>query len=105
MQRGRMNAGKWPGSGFPGGRRKLTLPGRAIEPKVSLLAPPRTHTGGQVQTSEEVGFQDTCEAVSPQPAAALDAHLTGVFNLECRPPLKRPTAVALPAPFSKSASQ
>ena len=37
----------WPGPGFPGGRRKLTLAGRTIAPKVSFLAPPRTHTGGQ----------------------------------------------------------
>lgn len=28
--------GKWPGPGFPGGRRKLTLAGRAIAPRVSF---------------------------------------------------------------------
>jgi len=37
----------WPGPGFPGGLRKLTLAGTAIWPKVIFLAPPRTHTGGQ----------------------------------------------------------
>jgi len=37
----------WPGPGFPGGRRKLTLAGRTIAPIVTFLAPPRTHTGGQ----------------------------------------------------------
>jgi hypothetical protein len=36
----------WSGPGFPGDRRKLTLAGRAIAPKVSFPAPPRTHTGG-----------------------------------------------------------
>ena len=41
------NGRNWPGPGFPGGRRKLTLTGRAIAPKVSFLAPPRTHTDGQ----------------------------------------------------------
>ena len=34
----------------PGGRRKLTLAGRAMAPKVSFRAPPRTHTGGQLQS-------------------------------------------------------
>ena len=36
----------WPGPGFPWGRRKLTLPGQAIEPKVSSLARPRIHSPG-----------------------------------------------------------
>jgi hypothetical protein len=39
--------GSWPGPGFPGDRRKLTLAGGAIAPTVRFLAPPRTHTGGQ----------------------------------------------------------
>ena len=38
----------WPGPGFPWGRRKLTLPGQAIEPKVSSLARPRIHSDGQL---------------------------------------------------------
>ena len=33
----------WPGPGFPGGCRQLTLAGRAILSKVSFLALPRTH--------------------------------------------------------------
>jgi hypothetical protein len=37
----------WPLPGFPGGCRKLTLAGMAIALKVSFLALPRTHTGGQ----------------------------------------------------------
>ena len=36
--------------GFPGDRRKLTLAGRAIAPKVSFLPPPLTHTGVQEPT-------------------------------------------------------
>lgn len=37
------------GTGSPRGRRKLTLAGSAIAPKVGFLAPPRTHTDGQKQ--------------------------------------------------------
>ena len=36
----------WPRPGFLGGRRKLTLAGRAIAPKASFLAPPPAHTVG-----------------------------------------------------------
>ncbi|WP_158289068.1 hypothetical protein [Rubrivivax albus] len=39
--------GNWPGPGFPGDRRKLTLAGGAIALKVNFLPPPRTHTDGQ----------------------------------------------------------
>jgi hypothetical protein len=42
-----INFGSWPGLGFPGDRRKLTLAGRALAPKVIVLAQRRTHTGGQ----------------------------------------------------------
>jgi hypothetical protein len=40
----------WPGPGFPGNRRKLTLASREIEPKVSFLPPSRTHTCGHERT-------------------------------------------------------
>jgi hypothetical protein len=43
-----MNARQWPVPGFSGCRRKLTLAGNAIAPKVSFLAPPRTHNGGHL---------------------------------------------------------
>lgn len=39
--------GSWPGSGFPLGCRKLTLPSQAIETKVSSQARPRIHSPGQ----------------------------------------------------------
>jgi hypothetical protein len=39
--------GSWPGPGFHGRCRKLTLAGKAIAAEVSFLAPPPTHTGGQ----------------------------------------------------------
>ncbi len=40
----------WPGPGLLCGRRKLTLAGRAVAPKVIFLARPRIHTTGQEQT-------------------------------------------------------
>jgi hypothetical protein len=40
----------WPGPGFPRGRSKLNLAGRVLAPKVSFLAPPRTHTAGHLRT-------------------------------------------------------
>lgn len=42
-----MNVRSWPGPGFPGVCRKLTLAGMAAAPKISFQAPPRTHAGGQ----------------------------------------------------------
>ena len=42
---------KWPGPGSPRERRKLTLVGGAIAPKVGFLAPPRTHADGQTLTT------------------------------------------------------
>ena len=45
------NVCKCPGPGLPGDRRKLTLAGRAIAPKVSFLPPPRTHTDGHFRSS------------------------------------------------------
>jgi len=47
---GAMTDRSWPRPGFPGDHRKQTLAGRAISLKVSFLAPPRTHTGGQEWT-------------------------------------------------------
>lgn len=54
-QLARSNVGRWPGPGFPGGRRKLTLAGSAVALKVSFLAGPRTDTGGQERSSGMVG--------------------------------------------------
>jgi len=42
--------------GFPGGRCKPTLVGRTVAPKVSFLAPPRTHTLGQVLSLVAGGY-------------------------------------------------
>ena len=51
------NFRNWPGPGFPRGLRKLTLAGRAVAPKVSFLAPPRTHAGGQLRVLLTGGFR------------------------------------------------
>jgi hypothetical protein len=41
------NSRLWPGPGFRGGRRKLTLADKSIAPKVSSLTRRRAHTAGQ----------------------------------------------------------
>jgi hypothetical protein len=46
----------WPVPGSPRGRRKLTLAGGAIAPKVGFLALPRTHTPGHQLTVTTGGF-------------------------------------------------
>ena len=48
----------WPGPGFPGDRRKLTMPGRAIAPKVRFVAPARTHTDGHQQSLVNGGLSE-----------------------------------------------
>lgn len=45
----------WPGPGFPGGCRKLTLAGGTIASSVRFLAPPRNHTGGHFQPYDRSG--------------------------------------------------
>lgn len=55
-------------TGFPWGCRELTLAARAIAPKVSFLAPPRTHTGGHNQpfpTRSQTLSRRTCERQVP----------------------------------------
>ena len=53
---GRSDDWKWPRPGFPGARRKLSMPGRAIAPKVRFVAPARTHTGGHKLTLAAGGY-------------------------------------------------
>ena len=57
----------WPGPGFRGGRRKLTLASRAIASIVNFLAPPRTHTGRQLPSSDrpEIASPTTGSKVQP----------------------------------------
>jgi hypothetical protein len=50
VDRDRARLISWPRPVFPRGRRKLTLAGRTIAPKVSFLAPLRPHTGGHALT-------------------------------------------------------
>jgi hypothetical protein len=57
----------WPGPGLAGGHRKLTLAGRAIALKVSLLAPPRTHTGGHRSRTVTSGGVKIVAAVLERP--------------------------------------
>ena len=50
----------WPRPDFPGGHRKQTLAGRAISLKVSFLAAPRTHTGGQERAPGVIARRQRC---------------------------------------------
>jgi len=46
-QKGSLSDRFWPGPGLPGVCRKQTLAGRAAALKISSLATPGTHAGGQ----------------------------------------------------------
>jgi hypothetical protein len=54
----------WPGPGFPRSRRKLTLIGRAIAPKVSFLARPRTQHWRQLPVVRELSSRRWLRPVS-----------------------------------------